>query len=155
GLITVLTLAAGPISAYNQGNQLYARKDYAGAAAAYQEALKAGPSAVVHYNLGNALFKSGRIGQAIVHYRQPRYLDPRDGDIDANLSFARAYRVDKTSAASSPLTRALDVAFHLLSRREATILGGVFFALAGACLSGWIVWRWGVLLLAAALCGAA
>jgi len=155
GLVAVLALAAGPIAAYNQGNQLYARKDYAAAALAYQKALEAGPSAAVHFNLGNALFKSGRIGQAIVHYRRARYLDPRDGDVPANLNFARAYRVDKMLVPQSPLSQALDVAFHRLSRREAALLGPIFFTLTGACLSLWIVRRWAPLLVAATLCGAA
>ena len=155
GVIAMLALASGPIAAYNQGNQLYARKDYAAAALAYREALKAGPNPAVHFNLGNALFKSGRIGQAIVHYRRARYLDPRDADIAANLSFARAYRVDKTPGTQSPLTRALDDALHRLSRREAAMLAALCFALTGASLSLWIVRRWTVLVVAAALCGAA
>jgi tetratricopeptide (TPR) repeat protein len=155
GLVAVLALATGPIVAYNQGNQLYARKDYPAAALAYQQALVAGPNAAVHFNLANALFKSGRIGQAIIHYRRARYLDPRDGDIATNLSFARAYRVDKMLASQSPLSQALDVAFHGLSRREATLLGPIFFTLAGACLSLWIVRRWAPLVVVAVLCGAA
>ena len=73
-VIALLVLATAPVSAYNQGNKLYAQKDYAGAAAQYEEALKAGPSAPVNFNLGNALFKSGKIGQAILHYRRARYL---------------------------------------------------------------------------------
>ena len=56
-LATVLT----PSSAYNQGNALYAQRDYAHAAAAYEQALAAGPNANAHYNLANALFKAGKI----------------------------------------------------------------------------------------------
>ena len=152
-LIALVLLASTPISAYNRGNQLYAHKDYAGAALAYQEALQAGPSAAAHFNLGNALFKSGRIGPAIVHYRRARYLAPRDADVAANLTFARAYRVDKTSAAQSPLARVLDEALHGLSPHEATLLAPLFFALVGAFLAAWIVWRWTALLVAASLCG--
>src|SRR5262245_26138902 len=141
-------------TAYNQGNRLYAAKDYAGAVHAYEEALAAGPNAAVHFNLGNALFKTGKVGQAILHYRRARYLTPRDADISTNLDFARAYRVDKTLTLPSPLSRALEHAFHALSRREAALAGAVLFALGGALLSVWIVRRWTWVLVAACVCAA-
>lgn len=140
-LILVSVMALAPAAPYNQGNQLYARKDYAGAARAYQQALKAGPSADVCYNLGNALFKSGRIGPAIVQYRRAYCLQPRDADIGRNLSFARSYRVDKVLTVPGPVTLALDGIFHLLSRGEAALLAAVTFLLAALSLSAWIVRR--------------
>jgi tetratricopeptide (TPR) repeat protein len=140
-LILVSVMALAPAGLYNQGNQLYARKDYAGAARAYQQALKAGPSADVCYNLGNALFKSGRIGPAIVQFRRAYYLHPRDADIGKNLLFARSYRVDKVLTAPGPLARVLDETFHLLSRSEAALLAAVTFLLAALSLSVWVARR--------------
>jgi tetratricopeptide (TPR) repeat protein len=151
GLILVLALGWTPTQAYNQGNKLYAQKDYAGAIQAYQRALEAGPCAAVHYNLGNAQFKAGKIGRAILNYRRARYLDPRDPDIAANLNFARSYRVDKMLAAPSPLAQMLDAAFHRLSQRGAAVLAPVFFMLAALFLALWIVRRWAVLAIAASL----
>jgi tetratricopeptide (TPR) repeat protein len=150
-LILALSVALTPLEAYNQGNKLYAQKDYAGAIQAYEQALEAGPCAAVHYNLGNALFKSGQIGRAILSYRRARYLDPRDPDIAANLDFARSYRVDKVLALPSPFARALDSVLHRLSRRAAAVLAPVCFLLAGVLLSLWIVRRWAVLAIGAAL----
>jgi tetratricopeptide (TPR) repeat protein len=150
-LIFVSVMALAPAGPYNQGNQLYARKDYAGAVRAYQQALKAGPSADVCYNLGNALFKSGRIGPAIVQYRRADYLRPRDADIGRNLSFARSYRVDKVLTAADPVARALDETFHLLSRREAALLAAFSFLLAALSLSAWIVRRRTVFILGTAV----
>jgi tetratricopeptide (TPR) repeat protein len=140
-LILLSVMALAPAGPYNQGNQLYARKDYAGAARAYQQALKAGPSADVCYNLGNALFKSGRIGPAIVQYRRAHHLQPRDADIGRNLSFARSYRVDRVLTVPGPVARVLDETFHLLSRREAALLAAVSFLLAALSLSVWVVRR--------------
>jgi hypothetical protein len=141
-LILVVGAALTPLQAYNQGNQLYAHRDYAGAAQAYEAALSAGPCAAVHYNLGNALFKAGKIGRAIVNYRRARYLDPRDPDIAVNLNFARNYRVDKMLAARGPLAQALDTGFHRMSRRSAAVFASVFLMLAGLFLALWIVRRW-------------
>lgn len=140
-LILLSVMALAPAGPYNQGNQLYARKDYAGAALAYQQALAAGPSAEVCYNLGNALFKSGRIGPAIVQYRRAHYLHPRDADVGRNLAFARSYRVDKVLTVPGPVALVLDGAFRLLSRRESALLAAVSFLLAALSLSAWIVRR--------------
>ena len=47
-------------------------------------------SAALYYNLGNAYFKTGRLGKAVVNYQRAMRLTPRDGDLRANLSFARS-----------------------------------------------------------------
>jgi tetratricopeptide (TPR) repeat protein len=141
GALLVLALVLGPVQAYNQGNKLYAQKDYAGAVNAYEEALRAGNDPRTHYNLGNALFRTGKIGEAVVHYRRAYYLAPRDHDIEANLSFARAYRLDKSQSSSSPIAQLADRTLRALSRREAALLTAVLFTLTGLALSGWIVWR--------------
>src|SRR5262249_48343930 len=103
------------------------------------------------YNLGNALFKGGKIGLAILNYRRAEFLAPRDPDIAANLAFARNYRVDKVLAAPSPFAEALGRAFHWLSLREATLLAALAFTLMAASLAIWIVRRWMAFLAAAAV----
>ena len=151
----VLGLVLGPVQAYNQGNRLYAQKDYAGAVHAYEEALKSGHDPRTHYNLGNALFRSGKIGEAIVNYRRAYYLAPRDRDVAANLAFARAYRLDKSTTFASPLAHLADRTLRVLSRSEAALLAGVLFTLAGLALSAWIVWRGRLLAFVAGLCALA
>ena len=42
----------------------------------------------LYFNLGNAYFKSGKLGQAVLNYRRAWRLAPRDPDIQANLRFA-------------------------------------------------------------------
>src|SRR5262249_24984506 len=121
----IVLLLAGPRDAHNQGNRLYAAKDYAGAAAAYREALAAGHDSRAHYNLGNALFKSGKIGEAILNYRRAYALAPRDRDVRDNLAFARAYRLDRLSPSQNPLARGLDRTFHALSRSESSLWGAL------------------------------
>ena len=139
--LMVLGLVLGPVQAYNEGNRLYAQKDYAGAVKAYDEALKSGHDPRTHYNLGNALFRTGKIGEAIVNYRRAYYLAPRDRDVSANLAFARAYRLDKSTTLASPLAHLADRTLRVLSRNEASLLAGILFTLAGLALSAWIVWR--------------
>lgn len=153
GLAWVLALA--PVAAYDQGNQLYARKDYEGAARAYREALRGGHDARVDYNLGNALFKAGHIGEAIVAYRRAYALAPRDRDIATNLTFARAYRLDKGGTSPGPLAYTIAAWFHRLSRREAASAAGATCALTSLALAAWIVWRWRLAAIGAGLLGLA
>jgi tetratricopeptide (TPR) repeat protein len=90
-----------------QGNQLYLQGDFAGAAAAYQAVLEGGfESPALHYNLGNAYFKSGDLGLSILEWERARALDPADPDVIANLQLARSVTAD----AIEPLPR-----FWLLS----------------------------------------
>jgi uncharacterized protein YgiM (DUF1202 family) len=49
----------------------------------------------LYYNLGNAHFKQGDYGRAILNYRRAERLAPRDPDVEANLALARAQSVDQ------------------------------------------------------------
>src|SRR3989442_2159968 len=77
-------------SGFDQANKLYEQGKFAEAAASYERILQGGQaSAALYFNLGNALFKSGQTGLAILNYRRAEQLAPRDPDIRANLQFAR------------------------------------------------------------------
>jgi tetratricopeptide (TPR) repeat protein len=77
-------------TAFDDANKLYEQGKFPEAAAAYQKLLNSGRgSTAVFFNLGNAFFKAGQIGRAIVAYRQAELLSPRDSDLRANLQFAR------------------------------------------------------------------
>jgi tetratricopeptide (TPR) repeat protein len=79
-----------PLSAFDQANKLYELGKYGEAAHAYEQMLHAGKEApAIHFNLGNALLKSGQLGRAIGQYRLAEWLAPRDPDIRANLQYAR------------------------------------------------------------------
>jgi tetratricopeptide (TPR) repeat protein len=49
----------------------------------------------LYYNLGNAYFLKGDLGEAILNYRRAETLDSADTNIQKNLAFARSRRVDK------------------------------------------------------------
>ncbi len=83
--------AMSPEALFFQGNTAYAAQDYRQAIAHYEAVLAQGvASANLFFNLGNAHFKSGNLGKAILNYERARRLAPRDADIAANLEFARS-----------------------------------------------------------------
>ena len=77
--------------AFEGANRLYEQGKFADAVAAYENLLPTdSASPTIHFNLGNAFFKSGQLGRAIASYRRAEQLAPRDPDVRANLQFVRA-----------------------------------------------------------------
>ena len=72
---------------FDEGNRLYQEGDFVGAADRYTAVLEGGfESAEVYYNLGNAHFRLGEIGRAVLNYERAARLNPRGEDIQANLA---------------------------------------------------------------------
>jgi len=93
--------AGSPHDLLVRGNALYEEGHFAEAAHAYQTALAYGiENEVLHYNLGNALFRMDRLGPAILEYERALLLSPGDDDIRANLAFARAHASDAAPPAA-------------------------------------------------------
>lgn len=101
------------LAAFEEANRLYEQAKYEEAAAAYLKILDGGVvSPAIYFNLGNAYFKSGQLGRAIVSYRKAQRLAPRDPDIRANLQFVRA-TVGGGSAPAQPFWQRLVTRLNL------------------------------------------
>jgi len=75
---------------FDSANQLFEQGQYEQSIEQYQSLLDDGvQTAAVHFNLGNAWFRQGNIGQSVYHYLMAQSLAPLDPDIRANLRFAR------------------------------------------------------------------
>jgi len=99
--------AEAPAVSFERGNLLYEKGQYPDAVAAYSRFLESGrTSAALWFNLGNASYKAGHLGQALVSYRRAERLAPRDPDIQANLRFTRT-QVQGGPPAPDPLWRRL------------------------------------------------
>jgi tetratricopeptide (TPR) repeat protein len=83
-------LAADVLADFSAANDLYAKGNFADAAAGYEKILQTGgESAPLLFNCGNAEFKAGHLGRAIAAYRRAEELTPRDAELRANLAFVR------------------------------------------------------------------
>ena len=144
-LVAALALAALPLAAAAQGpgdleamaasNALYEDGLYEQAARSYQQLADKGyDDPALYYNLGNAYFKDGDLGRAILNYLRAERIAPRDGDVKANLDFARGQRLDVLESNEAPFVRFLT---GLLSQVTIGELGAVALALwllFSACL---------------------
>ena len=93
GLVVACTsVQATPRSEFDKANQFFQEKLYDSALAVYGGIERQGlESAELYFNMGNAFFKKGDLGQAVLYYLRAKRLDPGDDDISANLAFARGY----------------------------------------------------------------
>lgn len=90
-ILSSLLLASGAFAAnrdarFAEANRLYEAKDYTQARDVYLELAKDNLSREVFYNLANAEFRLGRVGQACLWYRRALFLDPRMLESSQNLN---------------------------------------------------------------------
>jgi len=77
-------------SVFAIANKAYSENRFQDAADGYQSLLNSGHwNASLFYDLGNARFRLGDFGQAILNYERALALDPRHPEAEANLHLAR------------------------------------------------------------------
>jgi tetratricopeptide (TPR) repeat protein len=117
---------------FEHGVELYSKGEYEGALEVFRGILASGiDDPAVHYNLGNAAFKSGRLGEAIYHYRRAHALAPRDEDVTANLEYARFLAVDATEDEAARTDRRAESWADRVTSEEILRIAPVFAVLAG------------------------
>ena len=73
-----------------KANQAYKVGDFQEAIEEYLRLIRSGHGGgQIYYNLGNAYFRAGQLGRAILEYERAQLLMPRDPDLNFNLSHAR------------------------------------------------------------------
>jgi len=140
--VLVVLLAAPALASIDESRQAcvdaaaaYEDADFDRAAQLYQEARDLGlDTAVVHYNLGNARFKQGQLGEAIASYLRGTRIDPRDPAIRTNLERARAQikDVDLSGHNLPPVLRPFQWGYARFSANEWLVLALVLLALLAA-----------------------
>ncbi|MFN2507239.1 MAG: tetratricopeptide repeat protein [Chthoniobacterales bacterium] len=146
-----------------KGNQEYGAGRFAEAIKHYEEAVAAGlTSGALFYNLGNARYRSGDLGRAILNYERALLLEPQHPEAEANLRVVRdkaralelkATWADRLTSRASPggLSVAAAAAFWICAfalaglflprRRSPALLGlAVISALVLATAAGVLYW---------------
>ena len=92
-----------PAAMLRKANESYNQGDYVSAEELYRKILDAGlQNGKVYYNLGNALFRQGKTGEAIQNYLLARHFIPRSEDLEANLEYARRKAEDRIETLRRP-----------------------------------------------------
>jgi len=108
---------------FKEGNLLYEHGDYKGAEKLYEDLIKSGViNSALYYNAGNASFKTGSTGKAILYYERALRMSPRDEDIKQSLRYISSVTVDKQTDENSGIVYLLFSGLNgLLSINELTI----------------------------------
>lgn len=92
-----------PEDVFRTAEELYQNGRYAEAAEQYEILNGQGVhDGTLCYNLGNAYFKSGRLGLAILHYERALKQMPGDADTKVNLEFANNLKADVVEGPHMP-----------------------------------------------------
>lgn len=82
-----VSLSAQPVQALQAANKAYQDKAYEEAIRKYEEILLEGyHSEALYYNLGNAYYRNGEYGRAILNYQRALQIDPKDENTLHNLA---------------------------------------------------------------------
>jgi tetratricopeptide (TPR) repeat protein len=113
------------------GNGLYEAGSYSEAVEVYEELVARGiRSGALYYNLGNAYFKLGELGPAVLNYRRALTLNPGDGDIEDNLKLARETTIDQLPAPETGLVNSLSSPTRRLLTQDQTAIAALVFSAA-------------------------
>ncbi len=104
----------------------------------YEQLLESGfINGQIYYNLGNAHYRLGMPGKAIMYYRRAEKLLPRDADIKANISLLKRDFVERETIGQTPeILRVACFWYFYLSLNEITVITiYMYFALIASILS--------------------
>lgn len=110
-LICVVSAVTMPVSAdlISDADSAYVNDQFDRAVELYNRAVDSlGGSSERYYNLGNAYFRSGHPGMAIVSYERALRLDPTDSDVRDNLEFVNSRITDRIDAGDSFINNSVD-----------------------------------------------
>ena len=137
-----LAQSPSPTDLMAEANAQYERGEYADAAQQYEALIDSGyEDATLYYNLGNAYFKNGDLGRAVLNYLRAEELSPRDADIRANLELARG-RTDRVESGGESLFASVsNAARRWVTVGEMGILSLLLWVVSAIAIGALVVWR--------------
>lgn len=126
-----------------EANQLYEAGQYQEAASVYQLMVDAGTNdEALYYNLGNAYYKSGDLGRAILNYRRAQIIDPRDSDVETNLQIAREQTIDQLETADDSFADSIrELMVEWTTLNEAAVIVLCIWLLLCAMIIAFVLWQ--------------
>jgi len=134
-LMLIITLPVSGIdkldSLYEAAGEAYSEGNYEQALENYREINEAGyESADQYFNMGNASFRSNKLGYAILYYKKALKLEPGHEQAEKNLAYVSRYREDHLDQVPELFLRKwVSGAYSLFSLETWSYISILFFAL--------------------------
>ena len=131
------------LDAFRAANLLYEDGNFEEAARSYEHLARLGyRDATLYYNLGNAYYRTGDTGRALLNYIRAKRLAPFDADIEANLDLVR----ESVEAPGSSNQRPVPILAQLADRTPWVSLNAAAVAALVCWLTIWtavlvLVWH--------------
>ncbi len=136
-LITATSLRAQDADAWTRANNEFAAGRFGEAVQLYQTLANSGEtSAALFYNMGNAQYRLGELGQAILNYERALALEPQHPEAAANLRLVR----DKARALALKRS-AIDRVIARATPMQYSVAAAVAFWVAAFALAGVFLMR--------------
>ena len=121
--------AAEKCAGIETGTKAYNENDFERAIDEWRTCVDEGViNADLYYNLGNAYYRSGKLGFAIFYYKSALRLHPSDDDIQHNLNFAQTKTRDKEGdEEENPILQGLMDLHHAISLKSQMNISLVLF----------------------------
>jgi tetratricopeptide (TPR) repeat protein len=95
-ILSKISFASEAEDLIKKGNEFYQEKQYNKAIDVYQQVIHLGYEGTsLYYNLGNAYYRSGKLGFSILYYEKALKLSPGDDDVIHNITIANTKTLDK------------------------------------------------------------
>lgn len=151
-LILMLAMAADAMAEdilreeFARANNCYREGNFAEAIDLYSGIIQAGyESGELHYNLGNAYFKNGKLGLAILHFEKAKKFMPRDDDLAENLKMARMRVADRIEAPRLAVWKFFDGVRDYFTLRSLAIITLILYLITLGLAAGYYFQSKGVL----------
>jgi tetratricopeptide (TPR) repeat protein len=136
-VLCLFCAATGAFASVNdsliKANAWYNKGEYSKAIRLYEYIVERGyQSDELFYNLGNAYYKTGQVGESILNYERALVLNPGLEDAEQNLKIAGLSTVDRFEVMPQPLlTSAYQSIFKLFSPGSWAVLALCLLAISG------------------------
>lgn len=139
-LLTLLIIAAhfnlAAMTVLEQADSAYNAGNYRQALSLYNNVLNTrGASSALYYNIGNANFRIGNVGKAIVAYERSLRLDPSNDDARTNLEYVKSTLRGLPEDGSSFLSNIHSRVVSLASPDSWGMIAFVMFVLVLGCVA--------------------
>ncbi|MEK6645171.1 MAG: tetratricopeptide repeat protein [Candidatus Firestonebacteria bacterium] len=134
--------AQNPADLFKQANTAYENENFEESIPLYEELLENNfVSVELYYNLGNAYFKSGKIGKTVLNYNRALKLSPRNEDAKFNLEFAQLRIEENPTQVENVFIQFLKQIYYLFNLNELPIITAIFYWLLAISLFIYILFK--------------
>lgn len=125
---------------FSKANKAFQAGNYSEAIDLYEQVGQQKHSAYFYFNLGNAYYKNGELGKAMLNYERAKLLQPSFPDLNYNIDLTKNRLKDNISPVR-PFFLAVwwSSIYNVLSPTSWAILGIIWLLAAVGCIGFWLL----------------